>query len=197
MSGSPEEVLTLVEAHLLTAFGPDPVRGSVTFLGTQRYDVLRFGPDSEARYRYVTVGLSREPCGPAGERAELLWTVSEPRDSVLRPLATLAAAPAVEGLQLGPGAVLDLGAPLWEGARFSAMLVGEAGGQLADLDLSLATGESREAAPGAVVGFLPVFPMTPDELAFARAAGAAALRQRWLARGVDLRDPGRPGLTLR
>ena len=56
-------------------------------------------------------------------------------DSVLRRLAALAASPAVEGLVVEPGAGLDLGEPLWDGARFTAVLVGEPGGLVADLPL--------------------------------------------------------------
>jgi hypothetical protein len=105
------------------------------------------------------------------------------QDSVLRRLATLAASPAVEGVVLGPGAGLDLGEPLWDGARFTAVLVGEPGGLVPDLDLG---GDGDEP-----VGFLPLFPMTPNEAAWKRVHGGAALEERWLAQGCDLRAPER------
>lgn len=118
MSASGDDVLVAVEAHLLSVLGADSGRGSVTFLGVDRLDVLRFGPDAGGRWRYVTVGMSRRPMADpaqlvadpvAGPRAELLLTTGDDGDnSVLRPLATLAATPAVEGLVLRPGAVLRM-----------------------------------------------------------------------------------------
>ncbi|MGZ4532736.1 MAG: suppressor of fused domain protein, partial [Mycobacteriaceae bacterium] len=121
-----DEVLVLVEAHLVSALGEDSGRAGVSFLGTERVDVLRFGPDADGVVRYATLGMSRAPMsGEAvlateGPRAELLLTVRGAQDSVLRRLATLAASPAVEGVVIGPGAGLDLGEPLWDGARFTA-----------------------------------------------------------------------------
>ena len=54
---------------------------------------------------------------------------------MLRPLAVLAASPQVEGVVVAPGASLDVGGPLWAGAAFTAVLVAEPGGLVADLDL--------------------------------------------------------------
>jgi hypothetical protein len=189
-----DELLTLVEAHLLSALGPDSGRAGVSFLGAEPIDVLRFGPDADGLVRYATVGMSRAPMvdptaavmAEQGPRAELLLSVRGAQDSVLRRLATLAASPAVEGVVIGAGAGLDLGEPLWDGARYTAVLVGEPGGLVPDLPL-----EGDEP-----VRFLPLLPMTPNEAAWKRVHGAAALEERWLAQGLDLRDPHRRAADL-
>jgi hypothetical protein len=105
---------------------------------------------------------------------------------VLRRLAALAASPALEGVVVGAGAGLDLGEPLWDGGRFTAVLVGEPGGLVPDLPLD---GDEP-------VRFLPLLPMTPNEAAWKRVHGATALEERWLAQGLDLRDPDRPEAEL-
>ena len=189
-----DSVLLLVEAHLLSVFGQDSGRAGVSFLGTERIDVLRFGPDPGGLVRYGSLGMSRHPMGdpgaelvlPTGPRAELLLSVSAPQDSVLRRLAVLAASPSVEGVVIGPGAGLDLGEPLWDGSRFTAVLVGEPGGLVPDLTLD---GDEP-------VRFLPLLPMTPSEAAWKRVHGAQALELRWLEAGTDLRDPGRAQAPL-
>lgn len=189
MADADDLVLTLVEAHLLTAFGEDSGRAGVSFLGAERIDVLRFGPDPEGLVRYVTLGMSRRPMS-AGDhvadddpRAELLLTVRDLHDTVLRRLAILAAAPVVEGLVIRPGARLDLTEPLWDGARFTAVLVGEPGGAVASMT-------------DPAVEVLPLLPMTPNEAAWCRVHGGEALEQRWLAQGIDLRDPTRAAADL-
>jgi hypothetical protein len=116
-----------------------------------------------------------------------LLSVRGPHDTVLRRLAALAASPAVEGVVIGPGAGLDLGGPLWDGARFTAVLVGEPGGLVADLHL----GDDLEP-----VRFFPLLPMTPNEAAWKRVHGAAALEERWLAQALDLREASRPEADL-
>lgn len=194
MALDPDSVLLQVEAHLLAALGQDSGRAGVSFLGAERIDVLRFGPDPDGLVRYATLGMSRAPMGDpgldvvldAGPRAELLLSVRDLQDTVLRRLAVLAASPAVEGVVLDPGAGLDLGEPLWEGSPFTAVLVGEPGGLVPDLELD---GDEP-------VRFLPLFPMTPNEAAWKRVHGAQALEQRWLDHGVDLRDPRRPQVDL-
>ncbi|MCW2673909.1 MAG: Suppressor of fused domain protein [Frankiales bacterium] len=184
----PDELLTLVEAHLISFLGHDSGRASVSFLGTDPIDVLRFGPDADGLVRYATLGMSRAPMSGSSElttegpRAELLLSVRGAQDTVLRRLGVLAASPGVEGVVISAGAGLDLGEPLWDGARFTAVLVGEPGGLVPDLE---------------GVQFLPLLPMTPNEAAWKRVHGAAALEERWLSQGCDLRDPGRPGADLR
>ncbi|MEU6311085.1 suppressor of fused domain protein [Streptomyces sp. NPDC047014] len=191
------EILALVEARLRTAFGEPDARAAVTFLGTDRIEVLRFaGADL---VRYATLGMSAHPmtdptavvADPVrGPRAELLLTVRAglaDTGKLLRPLAVLAASPQVEGLIVAPGASLDVGEPLWEGAPFSSVLVAEPGGLVEDLELD---------EPMDPVRFLPLLPMTANEAAWKRVHGAGALQERWLARGTDLRDPLRSAVAL-
>ncbi|HEV7825540.1 MAG TPA: suppressor of fused domain protein [Mycobacteriales bacterium] len=153
-----DDVLVTVEAHLLSALGQDSGRATVSFVGVDRIDVLRFGPDRDGGVTYATLGMSRRPMvDPAvvapevteGPRAELLLRTAEPQDSVLRSLAVLAATPAVEGLVVRPGATIRLGRPLWEGADVTAVLVGDPAA-VPDLDL----GDGR-----GVVRFLSVEPV--------------------------------------
>ncbi|GAA3085789.1 suppressor of fused domain protein [Streptomyces goshikiensis] len=191
------EILALVEARLRDAFGDPDARAAVTFLGTDRIEVLRFVEGDLVRY--ATLGMSAQPmtdptavvADPVrGPRAELVLTVRgglAPTDRVLRPLAVLGASPQVEGLVVAPGASLDVGEPLWEGAAFTSVLVAEPGGLVADLEL---------AEPMDPVLFFPLLPMTANEAAWKRAHGAAALQERWLARGTDLRDPLRTAVAL-
>jgi len=191
----PDSVLVGVEAHLVSVLGQDSGRAGVSFLGTERLDVLRFGPDDAGLVRYVTLGMSRAPMGDPGAeivladgpRAELVLSVTGLHDSVLRRLSVLAAAPSVEGVVVTPGAGLDLSEPLWDGARFTAVLIAEPGGLVPDLSI----GDDVEP-----VRFLPVLPMTPNEAAWKRVHGAAALEERWLAQQLDLRDPARPEADL-
>ncbi|MEV6687648.1 MULTISPECIES: suppressor of fused domain protein [Streptomyces] len=191
------EILALVEARLRTAFGEPDARAAVTFLGTDRIEVLRFAEGDLVRY--ATLGMSAHPMTDPtavvadplrGPRAELVLTVRAglaPTDKLLRPLAVLAASPMVEGLVVAPGASLDVGEPLWEGAPFSSVLVAEPGGLVEDLVLD---------EPLEPVRFLPLLPMTANEAAWKRVHGAAALQERWLARGTDLRDPLRTAVAL-
>jgi hypothetical protein len=186
--------------HLRTVFaamsaGP-MVSASVTFLGTEPLQVLRFGPDDAGVVRYATVGVSRRPMHPPtaavadplrGPRSELVLSLRPGRDQVLRSLAVLAASPDVEGVVLTAGVTLDLQTPLWPAAAVSAVLLGEPGGLVPDLDLALADVEP--------VRFHPVLPMTGGEAALARARGAGAVQQLWLEAGTDLRDPDRRGVA--
>ena len=195
MTLEPDSVLLQVEAHLLAVLGQDSGRAGVSFLGAERIDVLRFGPDPDGLVRYVTLGMCRAPMGDPGAavvlddgpRAELLLSVRDLHDTVLKRLAVLAASPAVEGVVLAPGAGLDLGEALWDAAPFTAVLVGEPGGLVPDVEL-----EGHEP-----VRFLPLLPMTPNEAAWKRVHGAGALQTRWLETGTDLRDPRRREVDLR
>lgn len=205
------EVLSLVEARLRTALGEPDARAAMTFVGTDRVEVLRFLDTGErdrsgeppgsggALVRYATLGMSARPMADPtvvvadpqrGPRAELVLSVRAglaDTDKVLRPLAVLAASPQVEGVVVAPGAALEVGEPLWPGAPFSSVLVAESGGLVADLELD---------APLDPVRFLPLLPMTPNEAAWKRVKGAQALQERWLAQGTDLRDPLRASVTL-
>ncbi|CAL9310884.1 suppressor of fused domain protein [Streptomyces rochei] len=195
------DVLPLVEARLLSALGEPDARAAVTFLGTDRIEVLRFpgGGQEGDIVRYATLGMSAQPMADPtavladpvkGPRAELVLSVrSGPADTdkVLRPLAVLAASPQVEGVIVAPGASLDVGEALWPGAPFTSVLVAEPGGLVEDLELD---------APLDPVRFLPLLPMTPNEAAWKRVHGAQALQERWLTQGTDLRDPSRRSASL-
>ncbi|MFB7282043.1 suppressor of fused domain protein [Streptomyces hydrogenans] len=193
------EVLALVDARLRTALGEPDARAAVTFLGTDRIEVLRFVDAEAGLVRYATLGMSAAPMADPtaaladpvkGPRAELVLTVRLGRadtDKVLRPLAVLASTPQVEGVVVAPGASLDLGEPLWPGAGFSSVLVAGSGGLVEDLELD---------EPMDPVRFLPLLPMTPNEAAWKRVHGAQALEERWLAKGTDLRDPLRGSVPL-
>ena len=195
MALDPDHVLLQVEAHLLSVLGQDSGRAGVSFLGAERIDVLRFGPDPDGLVRYASLGMSRAPMGDPGAlvvledgpRCELLLSVTDLHDSVLRRLAVLAASPSVEGVVLVPGAGLDLGEPLWDGAAFTAVLVGAGDVLLADLPLD---------PPAAPVQFLRVFPMTPAEAAYKRSHGAEALQRLWREHETDLLDPRRRAVPL-
>jgi len=197
------DVTQLVEARLITALGEPDARAAVTFVGTDRIEVLRFRADGNV-VRYATLGMSDHPMTDPtaaiadplrGPRAELVLTVrsgapgpgSAVLDEVLRPLAVLAASPQVEGVVVAPGASLELGGPLWTGAPFTSVLVGEPGGLVEDLEL---------IEPMEPVRFLPLLPMTGNEAAWKRVHGAGALQDRWLRHGTDLRDPARSGVPL-
>ncbi|MFF1478890.1 suppressor of fused domain protein [Streptomyces sp. NPDC058301] len=191
------DVLALVEARLRTALGEPDARAAVTFLGTDRIEVLRFAEGDIVRY--ATLGMSAQPmtdpsaalADPVkGPRAELVLSVRAglaDTDKVLRPLAVLASTPQVEGVIVAPGASLDIGEPLWPGAPFSSVLVAEPGGLVEDLELD---------EPMDPVRFLPLLPMTANEAAWKRVRGAQELEERWLANGTDLRDPLRTSVRL-
>jgi suppressor of fused protein SUFU len=184
------DVLAEVRARLLAHFALEPDTASVTFLGTQSFDVLRFGPDGDGVIHYVSLGCSREPMtDPAdfasdpvrGPRAEVAVALRAPTPTGLaRSVAVLAAAPAVEGLVLAPDALVDLGSPLWDGAPFTAFLLGRS--EFGDIELP---------TPRDPVAVLSAIPITPTEAAWVRLKGAEAMREAWQTDGVDVLDPNR------
>jgi hypothetical protein len=184
------DVLAEVRAHLRAHFDREPDAASVTFLGTQSFDVLRFGSGDDDVVHYVSLGCSREPMtDPAefaadrvrGPRAEVSVALRGATPTGLaRSVAVLAAAPAVEGLVLVPDALVDLGSPLWNGAAFTAFLLGRS--EIGDVELP---------APLDPVAVLSAVPITPTEGAWVRLKGASALREAWQTDGVDVLDPGR------
>jgi suppressor of fused protein SUFU len=184
-----ELVVELVRTALLERFAAVPSSASVSFVGVEPIEVLRFhGGDL---VEYVTLGMCRRPlpeqsaeagvssAPSVGPRGELRMSVRSGFGSadVWRRLAVLAAAPAVEGLRYADGAIVSLGEPLVSGARAHGVVVGES-------DIVVDT------AAGAVTVF-DVLPATPDELAWSRVNGVAALRERWREQGTDLTDLGR------
>ena len=190
------DVLAKVRAQLREHFArtgiiAEPVEASVTFLGSERIDVLRFGPDEAGISHYVSLGCSRHPMfDPTemvtdalhGPRAEVVVALRGPSPKgLVRSLAILAAAPAVEGLILEPDALVDLETPLWESAPFTAFLLG--GSDIDDVAL---------AAPLPPVTVLSATPITATEAAWVRLKGTDAMRDAWQQDGVDVLDQGRP-----
>ena len=173
-------------------FAP-PASASVTFLGLEPMTVQRWVGDRVVAF--ASVGCSRHAMTDPnalvtvddGPRAELVVELRPATDGpgaaldgVHRSLAILAATPAVEGLVLAPDALVDLGAPLWAGAPFTAVLLGES------------TVPDLHREDGEPVRFLRADPITANEAAWVRIKGAAALREAWAEAGIDPADPGRP-----
>ncbi len=186
------EVLAAVRERLVEVYGDDPQEASVTFLGSAPIRVLRFVDNGTALVRYATLGCSVEPMGdpgalvpdPAAPRAELCTTLRGGVDGIVRALAVLAAAPAVEGLVLVEGGLIDLGEPLWPGAAFTAVVLRAP--EMADIELG------GDAAPVRVFRAVPV---THTEAAWVRLKGADELEEAWSEAGVDVADPGRPAVS--
>lgn len=189
-------VVDAVRAHLADhyagrGFAP-PASASVTFLGLEPMTVQRWVGDPLVAF--ASVGCSRHPMTDPnalvavedGPRAEVVMELRPAADGpgaaldgVHRALAILAASPAVEGLVLAPDALVDLSAPLWAGAPFTAVLLGDS--SVPELE--------RDGEP---VRFLRADPITANEAAWVRLKGAAALREAWAEAGIDPADPGRP-----
>jgi Suppressor of fused protein (SUFU) len=196
------QVLEDVRAHLRGHFGAlgidrEPDAASVTFLGVERLEVLRFGPDPGEVLHYVSLGCSRHPMGdPAavavdplrGPRAEVVVSLraGTPTPGLARSVALLAATPAVDGVVLVPDALIDLGAALWERPAglppFSAVLLEPS-----------AIGDLVLESPRDPVRFLSAVPITANEAAWVRLKGVGALRETWLQAGIDVTDPQRAG----
>jgi len=182
--------LDLVRGHLRSHFAEaNPDSASVTFLGAEPIEVLRFR--SEGVAHFVSVGCSRHPMtDPAeivtdqlrGPRAEIVLSLRNPGRTVglARSLAIVAATPVVEGTVLVADALIDLRSPLWEAAAFTAVLLGRS--DIPDLPLQ---------PPRDPVQFLSATPITATEAAWVRLKGAEAMRLAWLSDDVDVLDPYR------
>jgi hypothetical protein len=196
--------LARVRAHLRAHFSgarvdTEPDSASVTFLGAEPIEVLRFHPghsDSAGMLHYVSLGCSRHPMtDPAemvtdperGPRAEVVLQLRNPGPvtRLAHSLAVVAATPAVDGVVLTADALIDLGSPLWDTrsgpAPFTAMLLGRS--DIPDLPLD---------PPCDPVRFLSATPITATEAAWVRLKGAEAMRRAWRADGIDVCDPNRP-----
>ncbi len=173
-----------IEDVLAAAYGSTPARASVSFLGVEPVEILRY-PAGDA-VAYCSLGMARHPMSgtrdlrpdPDGPRAELVVEV-DPAGSgateVWRTLAVFAAAPAVEGVVYAPGTTVDGGRPLSHGSRCTGAVVVDSG--LADIPTDVG-----------LVSLLQLLPATADELAWCRVHGADALRARWTEQGTDLAD---------
>ncbi|WP_437339820.1 suppressor of fused domain protein [Mycobacterium asiaticum] len=190
------KILDAVRAHLRDHFATEPGSASVTFLGAEPIEVLRFRADGVMHY--VSLGCSRYPMTDPtqmvadqhrGPRAEIVLSLRnpEPAAGLARTLAILAATPAVDGVVLVPDALIDLGSPLWASPSgrvpFTAVLLGPS--DIADLPLD---------PPRDPVQFLSATPITATEAAWVRLKGAEAMRQAWHTDGVDVLDPKRPAV---
>jgi hypothetical protein len=185
--------LAAVEAVLTAHLGRSPARASMSFVGVDPVEVLRYeaGPGT---WTFASLGMSRQPMSapsaPAlasdGPRAELILRVRDRSDrdgDVWRRVALLAAAPAVEGVVYASGMTIDLGEPLVTGSRCTGAVIAES----SIADVATAVGP---------VAILEVLPATSTELAWSRVNGAGALRGRWHQRGTDLLDLHRPAVAL-
>jgi hypothetical protein len=182
--------LDSVRGHLREHFGVQPDSASVTFLGIEPIEVLRFA--TGALVDYASLGCSRHPMtDPSqvavdplrGPRAEVVLRLRDPGpvSGLARSMAVLAATPAVDGVVLVADALIDLGSPLWVGAPFTAVLLGRS--DIPDLPLP---------PPSDAVRFLAATPITATEAAWVRLKGSEAMRQAWEHDGVDVLDPNRP-----
>lgn len=215
---SADQVIAAVEAALLQRFGPDPARASVSFVGVERIEVLRWRHGDVAQLS--TLGASRHPMSDptavhadptAGPRAEILVRVRDRvrsgpslSDGMVRSLAILAATPSVEGIVLKPESTVDLGEPVTPGSTCTGFVLRLALGQAADTGAAFADGSAvlhtamiDTEVPGVdPVALLEAVPVTPTELAWARAKGVPALRERLAIAGVDLSDVRRRAVSL-
>jgi hypothetical protein len=194
-------LLETVEAAYLQHFELIPDRASVSFVGVQPIEVLRFSEPvrrdasgiAVVRTHYLSLGMSRYPMvgpaathtdDPSAPRAELLLTAAGEADELWRRLAVLAAAPAVEGAVYQDGGRIHLGEALVPGSRC-------VGGVLVDAAMAAIS------LPGAGrIQLLQLLPATANELAWARVHGSSALRQRWVNRRTPLADLMRESVTL-
>lgn len=194
-SSDSSSVLGVVRDHLVEHYGTEPQEASVTFLGAPPIRILRFVDVETSMVGYVSLGCSADPMGdpsalvpdPTAPRAELCVVLRGGVDGLVRALAVLAATPAVEGLVLTEGALIDLGEPLWEGAAFTAVVLRAP--DVPEVELP------GDAAPVTVFRAVPI---THTEAAWVRMKGAAELEEAWVEAGIDVTDPGRsavnPGL---
>ncbi len=185
----------LGELDLLLAdhFGQPPARASLSFVGVDPIEVLRFEP-IPGELAYLSLGMARQPMtgaseflvGPDGPRAELMLHVRAAGalfEDIWRQVALLAAAPAVEGVVYVEGMTVDVGQPLCAQSRCTGAVV---------VPSPLGTFETV-AGP---VEVLQLVPATAPELAWARVHGAAALRVRWATAGTDVLDLARASVSL-
>jgi hypothetical protein len=195
------QTLEPIRAHLRSyfaqaGFDTEPDSASVTFLGTEPIEVLRYRRRTDGLVHYVSLGCSRHPMSDPteiladrlrGPRAEVVLRLRDPGPvtGIARSVAILAATPAVDGVVLAADALIDLGSPLWARPSgrvpFTAVLLGRS--EIPDLPLD---------PPRDPVMFLSATPITATEAAWVRLKGADAMRQAWQNDGVDVLDPNRP-----
>jgi len=191
-----EDLLRLVEVAYRQHYETPPTRASVSFLGVEPIEILRYqqpADDEPVATSYLSLGMSRYPMAepsavsvdPAtAPRAELLLSVVGRPDDVWRRLAVLAAAPAVESAVYRFGLRVELGEPWCGGSRCTGAVLVE--GPLQPIPV-----------PGAsAVTVFRLLPATPVELAWARVHGSDALLARWRNARTELRDLNRESVPL-
>lgn len=197
MPAHPIDILPLVERSYRRHYRLEPVRASVSFVGVEPIEVLRFQDEAQTGNvtitHYLSLGMSRYPMvDPSASvieestapRAELLISAHGIVTDLWRQLAVLAASPAVEGAVYSRGTRVDLGQPLSSGSRCT-------GAVLADGPMP-----SIKVAGLADVAILQLLPATANELAWARVHGSDQLTQRWAESGTDLADMLRESVSL-
>lgn len=191
MAVTDSELLGAVEAAYRQHFEVAPSRASISFLGVEQIEVLRYA-DGE-RDHYLSLGMARYPMTDpsamvveegVGPRAELLVTAVGPVEGLWRNLAILAAAPAVEGAVYTAGNRIDLGEPLCAGSRCTGAVI--AAGPLHPVPVMQVSD----------VEILQLLPATSTELAWARIHGSDELQRLWREAGTDLIDLKRDAVSL-
>jgi hypothetical protein len=183
------ELLALVEQSVRAHYGVEPARASITFVGVEPIEILRF--DIGAECVHVSLGMCRQPMTGAdamtlsasGPRAELSIRSRGGERELWRRLAILAAAPTVEGVVYRDGMTVDLGEPLISGSRCTGVVVGASTLEpvtVADVEVQI----------------LQLDPVTATELAWSRVHGTEALRERWAGQQIDLLDLQRAPVRL-
>ena len=174
-----------------------PVRASISFLGVEPIEILRYEQgghgDEQSTTSYLSLGMSRYPMtepsavsvdSRSAPRAELLLSALGRPDHVWRRLAVLAAAPAVESAVYQRGMRVELGEPWCAGSRCTGAVLVE--GPLQPI-----------LVPG--ISAITVFRLLPAlsvELAWARVHGSESLLERWRDAGTELRDLYREPVVL-
>ena len=179
-------VLAGVERSMIDRFGLNPARASVTFVGVDPIEVLRWSGRGAGPRRstvMVTLGMAGAPMGASGRRAELLVEVYGEGDQLWRQLAVLAAAPVVEAVVYSPGMTVELGGPI----DASSLCVG---------GLIVASDVGAVATAAGEVTIFRVIPATANELAYSRLRGSTALQELWCRAETDLFDLGRSSVEL-
>jgi hypothetical protein len=193
------DILQSVEAAYQQHLAGPPARASVSFLGVEPIEVLRYpvvgsgAPGAPSPSTYLTLGMSRHAMAdPAATvideasapRAELMLTVADPAGRAWRQLAVLAASPAVEGRVYRPGDRIGLGTPWSVDSRCTGAVV------------SSSVIPPIETPGTAAVAVLAITPATQTELAWSRVHGTDALLQRWADEHTDVTDLTRDPVRL-
>ncbi|MGN6607745.1 MAG: suppressor of fused domain protein [Jatrophihabitans sp.] len=174
------------------------MRATVSFLGVEPIDVLRYEP-IPGEVVYLSLGMSRRPMtsaadamtDPGAPRAELMLHLHVDTlgvEGVWRTLAVLAAAPVVEGVVYRPGMTVDTEQPLAPGSRCTGAVV-----TVSPLE-PVPVGDLEPHA--ADVQVLQLLPATANELAWGRVHGTQRLQELWREQGCDLLDLARDPVTL-